>query len=1387
MANDFARSISVYINSAEYSKSMQTMKSQLSTYRAELQKLIEAGEGGGVKADRLRKKIGTLEKSVKTYNDKLNETERVLNNLSGASYNKIRNAVRQMNSHLRELDTNTEEYKGSLLALQKAEERQMEIKREMSAQNKTQVTLWQRLSSSLNKYFLTITTGISGVFMLISGGRKAVEAYMEVDELLAKIRKYAGLSDKEVRELSRDLGDLEKLNTRSTHQQLLELAADAGRLGIKGKKNLEAFVAAADKIKLSLGEDLGEDAVTNIGKITNLLGEDKRLGLETAMLSTASAVTKLAKSSTACEPYLVDFTARMGGIGAVANMTTAQILGIGSALDQNMQQVETSSTVISAVITKMFQDPARFAKLAGKDVKEFTDLLRTDANEALLQFLSAMRERGGFDKIAPMFEEMHLSGKRSVQVLSTLASHVDQVREAQLLATEAYRDNVEVEHEFEIVNNTAQAQLDKRKKQLQQIRVEVGEKLLPVMVHVRSTQNILLRTLSSLLSLFSKHTIAIIGIASSILLLSTNMSIATAKAKLMDLWTNKIIRSLRILRVAAKKNPFSFWVAGIAVVVDVIVNLIKTSKTAIESLESVEKAQKRAADATESEARRMNTLLDIIGDTNAEEAARREAMNQLISINPDFLGCLDAQKSGYEDAKAAVAEYLEFLQLQAEMEELIQSKSSLKDQLGQVRAKPEGFKNKVSHFLRNIAFSNAASPMYATPYGTATMMPSIGKSKDELWEDYYANLEAPIIANIDAIDERMDEIQKKIEQMIINAQNRIKKPGGGGGGALLSSDELKESYEGSGGLIERLNDEYDKMQHDLEMALARRQISENEYGVRSNKNEAERQAALVALYQRYYDSIDSVTFDKEENREKMRDAINKNRIKAEEKLEESMVNMEKSYYDAQAAVRNLNSKAETDQTEQLAIEYEKRRQTALECYNAIASYIMLNVSDTQTAYDLMWQAQQSYYSTLGRLSEWYNYKVTEADLKTQREHLNMLKKYGADTSAKEHEIALLELEMYYQARLLTDEEYYAARQNLEDSYVLSSAQNHEKVLSQYITQSLTSKYELDLQQLDAYHKKGMLSEEEYQRSLLALKYKYAKEYASQYLSMTSNMVQAMQDAEIAAVESKYEVLIRAAENNGEDTTELEQESANEKLKIQKKYAMSNLVVKLSQITADTAVAIMTGFAQLGPIAGAVAAVMLAMTGAAQYAAAFAEYNKISRISLQSTPSSSAPDTSNTQRVVQYASGKYDVIGADDGRTYHVPYLGPASTGVVTRPALVGERGTELIIAADTLDRLRSHINYPMIVNAINDARSGRVPQHAAGSYDALADPTSPASHVSGSGMSDEKTLKLLVAIYNEMKRIPDKKKCYVVLQDFDDARDLQDRSTAPFTRGDKNQ
>lgn len=1372
MANDFSRSLKIYLDASAASKSIKQLTESIENHRQSLAKLNETGKGNTKEAKAHITAIEKGEKALKKYNDTIEQTKSVMNNLSGATYNELKNATRQMTADIKQMATDTDEYKASLEQLHLAKERLSQLDRELNGQSQTQATLWQRLSSSLNKYFLTITTSISGVMLLISGGRKAVEAFMEVDEAMAKIRKYAGLTDEEVRKLSKSLGDLGNIDTRTSHMQLLELAADAGRLGIKGTENLENFTRAADKIKLALGEDLGEDAVTNIGKIANLMGEDQRLGLETAMLSTASAVTKLAKSSTACEPYLVDFTARMGGIGAVADITTPQILGIGSALDQNMQQVETSSTVISALVTKLFQDTAKFARLAGKDVNEFSQLLKTDANEALLQFLEAMRERGGFDEIASMFGEMSMQGKRSVQVLSTLAAHVDQVREAQAIATEAYRENVEVEHEFQVMNNTSQALLDKRKKQLQQIRVELGEKLMPIMVHVKSTQNIVLHTLKLLIDVMTKFLPSVIALTVAIVGYTTQVTLADIKTKVFTKSLNFLKKAFNKVVEAISKNPWLALAAVITIVINTIVRYNQKMREMLQNMESVEKAQKRAADANDAEARRLNTLLAMIGDTNSAEETRREAMNQLININPEFLGCLDSQTSSYQDAQYAVAQYMQYLQLLAEMEELVSSKQTLKEQLNQVREDLPPWWKRLIIGLQTRQVSGS---------GRTEQNPDTYKRQQELYDEYYNEIEDPIQQNINAIDARMDEIQAQIEQMIVEAKNKQKNIDAKTPGAPMSSDELKELYEGSGGYIDQLNDEYDKIQHDLEMALARREIAEDEFAVRSNKNESERQAALIALYEHYSSLLDNATFDKEEKREKARDSVAKKRLTAEEKLEESLIKMETSFYDAREGLMKQADKAETDQTAKLANEYEKRRKAAFDCYNAIAAYIALNVSDANTANGLMLQAQQSYYSTLQQLSEWYNYKRTEQDLKAQREHIAMLKKYGTDTTADEYQVALMELDLYYQARLLSDEEYQRARQNLEDEYLFSSAQNHERILSQFITQSLVSKYQLDLQQLDQYHKKGMLSEEEYQRSLLSLKYKYAREYASQFMQMNANMVQAMQDAEIAAVESKYEVLIRAAENNGEDTAQLEQDAANEKLKIQKKYAMSNLVVKLSQITADTAVAIMTGFAQLGPVAGAVAAVMLGLTGAAQYAAAFAEYNKISRISLQSTPQGSSQQVSTPQRVVQYASGRYDVIGIDDGRHYNVPFIGSAETGIVTRPALVAEKGSELIVSADTLERLRSHINYPLVVNAINDARSGRVPQHASGNYEQLPDPKRTTS-----AASDVQILEALLSIYSELKTMPRTVKANVLLQDIDDARDLQRRSSAPFTRGDKH-
>lgn len=108
----------------------------------------------------------------------------------------------------------------------------------------------------------------------------------------------------------------------------------------------------------------------------------------------------------------------------------------------------------------------KFAKLAGVEVSTFTTMLKTDANGALLEFLQAMSNRGGFDQLAPMFSQMGLEGTRAVGVLSSVASNLDQVREAQATATKSYKDGTSVLNEFNVQNNTVQAGLDKAKNNL---------------------------------------------------------------------------------------------------------------------------------------------------------------------------------------------------------------------------------------------------------------------------------------------------------------------------------------------------------------------------------------------------------------------------------------------------------------------------------------------------------------------------------------------------------------------------------------------------------------------------------------------------------------------------------------------------------------------------------------------------------------------------------------------------------------------------------------------------------------------------------------------------------------------------------------------------------
>ena len=165
-------------------------------------------------------------------------------------------------------------------------------------------------------------------------------------------------------------------------------------------------------------------------------------------------------------------------------------------------------------------------------------------------------------------------------------------------------------------------------------------------------------------------------------------------------------------------------------------------------------------------------------------------------------------------------------------------------------------------------------------------------------------------------------------------------------------------------------------------------------------------------------------------------------------------------------------------------------------------------------------------------------------------------------------------------------------------------------LQELVGLSWADEYERELAQLENYHRQGLISTKDYEKKKLQLGVTNAKKYFDYYANLSGSMFSAIQDAEIAQSDAKYDVLIQQAKNNGEDTAALEEEKENKKLEIQKKYADVDFAIKISTIIGNTAVAIMQAFAQLGPIGGAIAAAMLTATGVAQVVSAKAERDKI---------------------------------------------------------------------------------------------------------------------------------------------------------------------------------
>ena len=268
-----------------------------------------------------------------------------------------------------------------------------------------------------------------------------------------------------------------------------------------------------------------------------------------------------------------------------------------------------------------------------------------------------------------------------------------------------------------------------------------------------------------------------------------------------------------------------------------------------------------------------------------------------------------------------------------------------------------------------------------------------------------------------------------------------------------------------------------------------------------------------------------------------------------------------------------------------------------------------------------------------------------------------------------------------------EDQYAARRKKIEDDSVLNEqerqqaltlldqqAEEHRlQIRQQYGLASQQELYNAELDQLKMHLQNKEISEEEYEEAVKNMKIAKMKEAFDFYSNLSSGAVQALQQAEEANVDAKYDAEIEAAKKAGKDTTELEKKKADEKLKIQKKYADVNFAIKASQIIADTAVSIMKALSELGPIAGPIAAALMGITGAAQLATANAERQRVKRMSLSGAGGSASASGARVATGLE-SGGSIDVERKQDGKMFRADY-DPDRRGFIDKPTvLVGEGG-----------------------------------------------------------------------------------------------------------------
>lgn len=616
-----------------------------------IQQKIQQLPAGSKAVSDLRRQYAQLEQTMKgTRLSQAQINDIVARSKTGkANINELRQAYKQLEEELNFINTKSETFANRQKELKNLKK---VIDDATGAANK-QSGAWHTALKNLTAY-----VGMFAVFNQVN--TYFVDLFrlnMKFMDQLTDIRKVALSTTDEIANLSRELA---KIDTRTSLEELNRIAYAGAKLGIQtqgGTMALAGFVRAADQVNVALKEDLGEEALTSLAKITEVMGLVDKYGVEKAMLKTGSAIFRLAATSTASSDKIVDFSNRMLALGEQAALTTPDILALGSAVDSMALEPEVAATAFGKLVTELRKGTSPIEKSLGIATGSLKKMIESGRGmDAILTIFRKMGETKNVFALDGLFKDLGSDGARLVKTMVTMAAKNGMLTKAVEESNKAFNDGTAVTVEYNMQQETAMAYMERANNLWEKQFVSSSAAAGPVhdiakawfeltkeltsslgfMTEVKLAIGLIFASVKMLLNILPTliSMLSMAGLAGAFAyVLDYAQKLSSASASLSVVWA-KMVSTFNKLSLVKQAGVFGGIIGLLGILVVKLAEYTSSLNQASAGQRVLNEVQEEGKRKAMEEQEQLTRLHNVMKDTSASMKLRIDAMNQLNSAIP---------------------------------------------------------------------------------------------------------------------------------------------------------------------------------------------------------------------------------------------------------------------------------------------------------------------------------------------------------------------------------------------------------------------------------------------------------------------------------------------------------------------------------------------------------------------------------------------------------------------------------------------------------------------------------------------------------------------------------------------------------------------------------